>query len=184
MTEPSPQIDPSSLNQIQHLIQKILPLVDDVADALGLFLLLSLIVISWIFVYLFWLNNYSIMLSLSISACALIPCLILTRIWFALENLKDIPNIVGELSGDVSESANESWQAVKSGKKGTFNIIGQARKLFQIRSLLSSGKEVFTQYFSIGPLINPFYIIFGVISLISLFFMLIVGIVLGIISLI
>lgn len=183
MSEPNTQAAPSSLKKIHHIIQKILPLVDDVADALGLFLLLSLIVIGWIFAYLFYLNDYSLTLALSISGCALIPCLILARIWFALENLKDIPNIVGELSEDVSESATESWQAVKSGKKNTLNIIGQARKLFQIRTLLRSGNEIFSQYFSIGPLINPFYLFFGVISLISLFFLLIVGGALGIISL-
>jgi hypothetical protein len=183
MSEQHTQTDPSSLKKIHQIIQKILPLVDDVADALGLFLLLSLIIIGWIFAYLFYLNDYSLILALSISGCALIPCLILARIWFALENLKDIPNIVGELGDDVSESASESWQAVKSGKKGAFNIVGQARKLFQIRSLLSSGQEIFAQYLSIGPLINPFYLFFGVISLISLLLMLIAGSVLAIVSL-
>ncbi len=183
MTKPDAQANPSSLNKIQHIIRKILPLVDDVADALGLFLLLSLLTIGWIFSYLFYLQHFSLALSLSIAGCALLPCLILARIWFALENLKDIPDIIEEFGEDVSESATESLQAVKSGKKGAFNIIGQARKLFQIRSLLSSGNEIFSQYFSIGPLINPFYLFFGVLSLISLFFMLIAGGVLGVISL-
>jgi hypothetical protein len=183
MTQPANQPDPSSLRNIQKLIRKILPLVDDVADALGVSLLISVITIGWIFIYLYYLQHFSFALALGIAGCALLPCLVLIRVWFALENLKNMPEIIGDLVEDVSESASESWKTVKSGKKGVLNVVGQARKLFQIRSLLGSAGDIFEQYTSIGPLINPFYLFFAVLSLISLFFLLIVGCILAIISL-
>ncbi len=93
-----------------------------------------------------------------------------------------MPDTINDLVEDVSDETSETIQAVKSGKKGVFNVIGQTRKLFQIRTLLKSGSDIFEQYFSIGPLINPFYLLFAVLSLICLSILLIAGSILAIIS--
>lgn len=181
---PSPlKHDASSLQKFKILLQKILPLVDDVADALGSFLIVCLIAIAWIFINLYLLRQFSLVISLSLTACTLLPWLIVVRIWFALENLKQIPEQLSELAGDVSENTSASFRAVKSAKKGLFNVLRQARTLFQIRTLLSSGSELMEQYFSIGPLVNPFYLILAVVSLITLFFILIAGVILAFVSL-
>jgi hypothetical protein len=95
-----------------------------------------------------------------------------------------MPSIIDELVDDVTDGASQRWNAVKSGKKAAFNVIGQAKKLFQIRSLLNSAGDVFEQYISIGPLINPFYLLLAVLSLIGLLLLMIVGGVLAIITLI
>ncbi|HFD13131.1 MAG TPA: hypothetical protein ENJ32_11790 [Crenotrichaceae bacterium] len=182
MNQSISQSDPSTLAKLKDIIHKILPLVDDVADALGVFLLVSLLMTGWIFTYLLYFQHISFAISLSIAGCALLPWLILLRIWFALENLKQVPENLSELVDDVSDSTSQSVRAIKSGKKGFINVVGQARKLFQIRSLLKSGREVIEQYFSIGPLINPFYLLFAVISLISLFVVIITGSLLAVVA--
>lgn len=172
---------------VQHLklsFQRLLPLVDDLADALGVLLILSFAVAVWIFVYLFQFLQLSIFISLLICSVSLLPIFILTRFWFALENLKNIPNVAEELFDDVKGDVAESWHAVKSGKKGALNFLGQAKKLFEIRSILNSADDVIQQYFSIGPLINPIYLFFGILSLISLFFLFISGIILGVFAVI
>ena len=46
------------LNNLKQSFQRLLPLVDDLADALGVLLLISLLVIGWIFFYLFQLQHF------------------------------------------------------------------------------------------------------------------------------
>lgn len=171
----------TSLNKLKQSFQRLLPLVDDLADGLGVLLLISIAVMIWIFVYLF-LHHFALAISLGISGLALLPILILTRFWYALENLKDIPVIAEELIEDVTDDVAQGWHAAKSGKKGALNIFGQAKKLFEIRSILNSADDIIKQYFSIGPLVNPFYLFLGVLSFIGLFFVFVAGIILAILS--
>ncbi len=172
----------STIEKLQTIFQRLLPLVDDLADALGILLLISLAVIVWIFVYFFHLHHFSLLMSLGLAGLATIPVLILTRFWFALENLKDIPKIAEEMMDDVTEDVAQSWHGIKSGKKGALNFFGQAKKLFEIRSLLNSADNLLEQYFSIGPLVNPFYLFFGVLSLFALLALFLTGTVLGLFS--
>ena len=177
-------VEPSTINKLKESFQRLLPLVDDLADGLGVLLLISLAITIWIFVYLFHLQHFSLMMSLGISGLAVVPILILSRFWFALESLKDIPKIAEEIIDDVTEDAAQSWHAVKSGKKSALNFFGQAKKLFEIRSILNSADDIIGQYFSIGPLVNPFYLFFGVLSLFGLFILFITGGVLALLSVI
>jgi uncharacterized membrane protein YcjF (UPF0283 family) len=174
----------STIDKLKESFQRLLPLVDDLADGLGMLLLISLAVIIWIFVYLFHMQQFSLFMSLGVSGLAVLPILILSRFWFALESLKDIPKIAEEMIDDVTEEAAQSWHAVKSGKKGALNFLGQAKKLFEIRSILNSADDIIGQYFSIGPLVNPFYLFFGVLSLLGLFVLFLTGGVLVLLSVI
>ena len=167
--------DSSSYSKLKDSFQRLLPLVDDLADGLGILLLISLAVTIWIFFYLFRLQHFSLLMSLGICSLTLIPILILSRFWFALENLKDIPKIAEEMIDDVTEDAAQSWHAVKSGKKGALNFFGQAKKLFEIRSIINSADDIIGQYFSIAPLVNPIYLFFGILSLFGLFILFLSG---------
>ena len=172
----------AALNKLKHTFQRLLPLVDDLADGLGVLLVTSIAMMIWIFVYLFYLQHFSLAISLGASGLALLPILILSRFWYALENLKDIPVIAEELIEDVTEDVAQGWRSAKSGKKSALNFFGQAKKLFEIRSILNSADDIIGQYFSIGPLINPFFLFLGVLSLVGLFFVFVTGIILGILS--
>ena len=174
----------STIDKLKESFQRLLPLVDDLADGLGILLLISLTITIWIFVYLFKLQHFSLTMSLGSAGLALMPILILSRFWFALEGLKDIPKIAEEMIDDVTEDAAQSWHAIKSGKKGALNFFGQAKKLFEIRSILNSADDIIGQYFSIGPLVNPFYLFFGVLSLLGLFILFLTGGVLALFSII
>lgn len=172
----------STLSKLKQSFQRLLPLVDDLADALGMLLLISLIVVIWIFVYLFYLQHFSLFISISVSGLSILPVLILSRFWFSLENLKDIPKIAEEMIDDVTGDVAQSWHAAKSGKKSALNFFGQVKKLFEIRSILNSADDIIGQYFSIGPLVNPFYLFLGVLSFIGLFFVFLAGLVMMILS--
>jgi hypothetical protein len=176
--------DASTLNKLKQVFQRLLPLVDDLADALGMLLLISFAVAVWVFVYLYYLQHFSLIISAGVSGLSLLPLLILSRFWFALENLKDIPQIAEEMIDDVTGDVAQSWHSVKSGKKGALNFFGQAKKLFEIRSIINSADDIIGQYFSIAPLVNPFYLFLGVLSLFGLCFLFITGFILAVLSLI
>ena len=169
-------------SKLKEAFQKILPLVDDLADGLRFVLLISVALSLWIFIYCFQLHQVSLITSLVISGLTLIPSLILSRIWYALENLKDIPTVAEEIIDDVTDEAAQSWHLAKSGKKGALNFFGQAKKLFEIRTLLNSADDIIGQYFSIGPLVNPFYLLLSAFSFLGLFFLFVVGGILGVVS--
>ena len=175
-------IDISTLNKLKDSFQKLLPLVDDLADGLGVLLLISIALTIWVFVYFFQLHHFSLAISLGICVFPLLPILILSRFWFALESLKDIPKVAEEMIEDVTEDVAQSWHAAKSGKKGALNFFGQAKKLFAIRSILSSSGDIMGEYFSIAPLINPIYLFFGALSFVGLFFLFISALILGALS--
>ncbi len=172
----------STNSKLIDAFQKILPLVDDLADGLGVLLLISTAFCLWIFLYCFQLQYFSLIVCLTISGLALVPILILSRIWFALENLKDIPKVAEDLIDDVSDDAAQSWHAIKSGKKGALNFWGQAKKMFEIRSILNSADDIIGQYFSIGPLVNPFYLFLSALSFVGLFFIVMLGGLLGVLA--
>ncbi len=169
----------STYSALKDSLQKILPLVDDLADGLGILLLISSAISTWVFIYCFQLQHFSMLISLIISGLTLIPTLILSRIWYALESLKDIPVVAQDIMDDVSEETAQSWHAVKSGKKSALNVFGQAKKLFEIRSLLNSADDIIGQYFSIGPLINPFYLFLSALSFFGLLLLFMLGVILA-----
>lgn len=145
-------------------------------------LLISIVLSIWIFIYCFQLQQISLILSLIIGGLTLLPCLILSRIWYALEKLKDIPKVAEEIIDDVTDEVAQSWHQVKGSKKGALNFFGQAKKLFEVRALLNSADDIIGQYFSIGPLVNPFYLFLSALSFLGLFFLFVVGAVLGLLA--
>ena len=181
-SEIKPEQDDASLVKSRNTFEQILPLADDLADALGVLLLVSCGIIIWIFFYLFHLQGMAIIWAMGLSAIALIPVLILWRFWNALESLQNIPEAAVELIDDVTEDVSQSWHAVNTGKKSALNFFGQVRKLFEIRSLLDSAGDIMKEYFNIIPLINPFYLLFAVLSFASLFFIFVTGLILVLIS--
>lgn len=177
-----------SANQSQEknlsaLFAKLVPLVDSMAGKLGLLLLVSLLVLVWIFVYLVYFYKASLVWSILISGLTALPMLIILRFWMAFKSLKDMPNIAREIAEDVSDDVVNTWKAVNADKKGAFNLVGQIRNLFEVKSLISSAGDIFEQYFNISILLNPFSLILGVVSLIGLAVVFITGLTLAIISL-
>jgi membrane associated rhomboid family serine protease len=110
-----PEQDDASFVKLRNTFEQLLPLADDLADALGVLLLIASGVIIWIFFYLFYLQGIAVLWALGLTAIALIPVLILWRFWNALESLQNIPDVAEELIDDVTEDVSQSWHAIKTG---------------------------------------------------------------------
>jgi len=169
--------------RLLNLLQNLLPLVDDIANTLGVLLCISFGILIWIFCFMFYLQSYALKTVLIVTALIALPWMLLFRIWVALTNLKDIPEIAKRLIGNATDDNGQIRHDDKSGRKGALNVIDQAKKLLEIRSLLSNADDILAQYFNIGILINPLSLILGILSLITLFLLILIGGILAVVAL-
>jgi hypothetical protein len=172
------QMETTTLKKLESLLEKLMPLVGSASRKLRLLMWIGIVVIIWLFVFMFVLQQWSLGWALGLSAVFALPVLWLSRFYFALQDLNDLPEIID----DMKEELTESLQSLSNTKKvPAVNAVSGAKDLWEIRSLLSSGRELLGDYVSIALLINPFALFLGVLSILALFALALLGIVLGLI---
>jgi len=169
-------MDKNSLKKLEKLLAKLMPLVGSATKKLRFLMLMGIAVILWLFVFMFVLQEMTLGWALGISAVLALPVLWLSRFYFALQDLNDLPEMIDEIKADLTSSL----QALTNTKKATaVNAVSGAKDLWEIRSLLSNGREMLGDYVSIAVLANPFSLLLGVLSVLSLFALVLLGIILG-----
>jgi hypothetical protein len=169
-------MDKNTLKKLEKLLEKLMPLVGSATRKLRLLMLIGIAVIIWLFVFMFVLQEMQLGWALGISGVLALPVLLLSRFYFALQDLNDLPEMIDEIKEDLTESL----QALRGTKKATaVNAVSGAKDLWEIRSLLSSGREMLGDYVSIAVLANPFSLFLGLLSVVSLFGLTLIGILLG-----
>lgn len=160
------------------IFEKLLPLVDSMADKLRFALLLGVGLIVWIFVWLFFLKGVSLNSSLIVAGIAALPLLVILRFWWALEELKGLPEIVEDMVDDAKGEFQATVDGIRSGDKQKIGLLGSVKKLWSVGSLAGETRELLGSYISIGTLANPFSLFLGVLSLLFVLLLILVGIVL------
>ncbi|MGV6817045.1 MAG: hypothetical protein ACWA44_07205 [Thiotrichales bacterium] len=143
---------------------RIFPIVEDLSAGLSKLLLLVVLSVAGILSWLDFVKSFSLAWIVAIGFLLLLPPFVLFRFWLALAALKSLPETVSE---EVGEFAGQGVAALreKAGHKSSFNVIGQARRLWELKSLLGGAGELVRDGFNIGILINPLSLIFGVLAL-------------------
>ncbi len=163
-------VQPLSLDdQLLGLFNKLLPLIDNVSDGLRFIALLGLGITTWLFIWMFFILDWSVIATAIITLLVFIPSFVLLRFWWTLVDLKDLPDIAEEILEDVNAEVKSTWQDIRLGKKQTLSFIGQAKNLWEIKSLLGQLDEVFSQYLNIGLLVNPFSLLVAILSVLAVF---------------
>jgi len=153
-----------------------MPLVGSATRKLRFLMLTGIAVIIWLFVFMFVLQEMHLNWVLGISAILALPIFWLSRFYFALQDLNDLPDRIDEIKAELTESL----LSLKNTKKATaVNAVSGAKDLWEIRSLLSSGREMLADYVSIAVLINPVSLLLGVLSILALFALTLLAIVLA-----
>jgi hypothetical protein len=165
--------------RLLSLFESLLPLVDSLADRLKLLWVLGLSVSVWLVVWCFYLKHYSLGLTAFAGIAALLPTLILLRFWWALEELKNLPDIAGEMAGDAKSELQESVQNIRAGKIPKISFFTAGKSLWSIGAMASEARELIGSYISVATLANPFMLVLGVLSFIGVFVLFLVGIVLA-----
>lgn len=165
-----------------EIFEKLLPLVDSVADKLRFALLLGTGLIVWIFVWLFFLKGISLNSSLIVAGIAALPLLVILRFWWALEELKGLPEIVEDMVDDAKGEFQATVDGIRAGDKQKVGLLGSVKKLWSVGSLAGEARELLGSYISIGTLANPFSLVLGVLSLLFVLLLVLVSIVLLILA--
>jgi len=161
------QLDDKLFAQFDRLV----PMIDNVADGLRTINLIGLGSLVGIFIWLFWVQGFSLKTTLITTLLLALPLLLLFRFWRVLESLKHLPDIASEAIEDVTDEVKQTWREVRSDKKQALNFIGQAKNLWQMRSLLGELDDWVAHYINFSLLLNPLALVLGVLSI--LFIMLI-----------
>lgn len=165
------------------VFNRMLPIVDGMADSIRNTALLGVLLVAWVFVWLFFLRDFSLTTALWVAGIALLPLLILARFWWALEELKGLPDIVEDMMDDAKEEFHDTVQGIRAGDKQKMGLIGSMKNLWSVGSLEREAKELAGSYISIGTLMNPFMLILGVLSLLFVLLLILIGIVLAVMAL-
>lgn len=174
--QPPPNSEIENKERLLNIFERLIPLIDGISDSIRFAVLLGLGLALWIFSWMFLLNDYSLTTAAIITALSAIPALILSRFWWALEELKELPDMVSDMMGDAKEEMQETIQGLHNGNIKKAGFIGSAKSLFSIRSLLSEADDLLGSYISMGALINPLWLILGVFSLIAVIVLTLVSI--------
>lgn len=177
---------PAKPEDKQHLLdifERLIPLVDSLSDSIRFAVLLGAGLATWIFLWMFLVNDYSLTAAGIITALSAIPALILSRFWWALEELKELPDIVSDAMGDAKEEVKETIQQLHNGDIKKAGLLGSAKSLFSIRSILSEADDLLGSYISMSALINPLWLILGAFSLIAVILLILIGFVLLLLTL-
>jgi hypothetical protein len=158
---------------------RLLPLVDALADKLRLFLILGVLVTIWLVVWCHYLKHYSLSITATVGIAAFLPALILARFWWALDELKNLPDIAGQAVGDAKTELQESVQNIRAGKTPKLGFFSAGKSLWSVGVMASEARNLVGSYISITTLVNPFMLVLGVLSLVSVFLLFLVGIVLA-----
>ncbi|MGB5600432.1 MAG: hypothetical protein WBM66_17050 [Thiothrix litoralis] len=164
------------------IFDRLLPLVDSVSDKVRFAALLGLGLDVWIFVWLFFLKGFSLSSALMVAGVVLLPLLILLRFWWALEEIKDLPNIAERMMTDAQGEIQETVQGIRAGQVQKLGFLRSAKSLWSIGSMASEARELVGSYISIGTLVNPLSLVLGVVSLLFVLLLVFVGLVLLILA--
>jgi hypothetical protein len=173
-----PALETEKQERLQTIFERLLPMVDALADKLRLIWLLGLLVSVWLVVWCVVLKHYSWAIGLTAGSLALLPSLILLRFWWTLEELKNLPEIAGEMAGDARSQFQTSVQNLRAGKLPELSFLGAGKSLWLIGILATEARDLLGSYISFATLANPFMLILGVISFIGVFLLFLAGIVL------
>ncbi len=162
-------------DKLFNLLNRLVPLVDNISDGVRAIALLGVIITAWLFVWAFFIQHFSLNASLILCGIVFLPSLVLLRYWWALEEVKDLPNIAENIVDDVTDEVKSTWKEVNEDKKKALSFIGQAKNIWEMKSLLGQLDDVFSQYLNIGLLINPFSLLLAIIALLAVLVLLLIA---------
>ena len=177
--KPTPTLEPEKKQRLLSIFENLLPLVDGVADKLRLLWILGLLITIWLVFWCYLLKHYSVGITAFVGIASFLPTFILIRFWWALEELKNLPDIAGEMVGDAKSELRESVQNIRAGKTPKLSFFTAGKSLWSVGAMASEARELVGSYISVATLANPFMLILGAMSFAGVIMLFLVGIVLA-----
>ncbi len=167
-TEPTPEDIQVRKGALMRLFDRMLPVVDAVADSVRLAAVLGLVMVVWIFVWITVLNTFPLGIGLAVTAAAFLPVLVLLWYWWGLESLKKLPETVARMAGSAGAEVRSHIQGIRDGEQRRLLSPVSLGKLWELRSLADEARELLGSYARVGSLANPILLVLLFLSLLLL----------------
>jgi hypothetical protein len=177
--KPATSLEPEKKRQLLSTFERLLPLVDSLADKLRLLWILGLLITGWLVVWCYYLKHFSLGITIIGGISAILPTLILARFWWALEELKNLPEIAGDMVGDAKNELQESVQDIRTGKMPKLSFLSAGKSIWSVGALANEARDLMGSYLSVATLFNPFMLVLGALSFAGVYLLFFVGIVLA-----
>jgi hypothetical protein len=151
-----------------RLFDRMLPVVDAIADTVRLAALLGLVMVIWIFVWMTHLNDLSLATGLVVAAVAFLPVLVLLWYWWGLEGVKKLPDDVAQIAGSAGAEVRSHIQGIRAGEERRLLNYVSLGKLWELRSLADEARDLLGSYARVGSLANPVLLVLLFLSLLLL----------------
>ena len=161
---PTPGEIKSRKNALLGLFDRMLPVLDGIADSFRFATLLGLVLVVWVFVWMFRFSGFGLVAALLTTALISLPILVLLRFWLGLDSLKSLPQTVEELAEDARDEVRTHVAGIR-GAEQKLGLLGSAGKLWELRSLIWEAQGLLGTYVNIGTLLNPVSLVLGFLSL-------------------
>jgi hypothetical protein len=154
----------SRKNALLGLFDRMLPVLDGIADSFRFATLLGLVLVVWVFVWMFQFSGFGVVAALLTTVLISLPILVLLRFWLGLDSLKNLPQTVEELAEDARDEVKNRVEGIRSAEQ-KMGLLGSAGKLWELRSLVAEAQGLLGTYVNIGTLLNPVSLVLGFLSL-------------------
>ncbi len=175
---PTTALEADKKLRLLAIFEKLSPSLNSLADKLRLLVILGVLVASWLVVWCYFLKHSSIAVAVMVGIAAILPTLILARFWWALKELKCLPDIAGRITGDAKAGLQGSVQNIRAGKLPKLGLLSAGKGLWSVGAMATEACELMGSYIGIATLANPVMLVFGVLSVMNVFLLFLVGIVL------
>lgn len=172
-------VNPDRKQRLLEIFQQLLPLLDSLVRTIRLTVVLGLFVAIWLIGWCVFLKHFSVTVCVIVGFTTLLPTAILARFWWAVEELKNLPQIAGQMMGGVKTEIESSVQNLRGEKTPKLGFLNVGKNLWSVSAMASEVRELVGSYISFTTLVNPFMLILGVLSFVSVFLFFFVGIALA-----
>jgi hypothetical protein len=143
------------------ILEKIVPLADILSAKLLRFAIFVTLVSIWLAVFCYRLHSLPIVYTSIIAAISFIPAAIFYTYYFILQDIveltKKTPNFHEEVK-QTSKNLSDDLKKIKAIKRediNTLNLIATGKKIFDLITLVKSGKSILGQYVNVTFLVSP-----------------------------
>lgn len=151
-------------NALLRLFDRMLPIVDGVLFGVRFTALLGFALVIWIFTWMFYLHDFSLVIALLVCAVASLPLLLLTYFWWSLDELRRLPETVAEMMQGASSEVRERVANIRSGKRNKMGLMSTARNILNMGSMVGEARALVGSYLRAGSLMSPLLLVLGFLS--------------------
>lgn len=166
--EPTPEEIQVRKGALMRLFDRLLPIVDAIADSVRLAAVLGLLMLVWIFVWMTRVSDFSTQTSILVGLAICLPVVLLLWYWWGLEGLKKLPETVAEIAGNAKSEVRSHIQGIRSGETRKLVSHVSMGKLWELRSLADEARDLLGSYARVGFLVNPLLLVLLFLSLLFL----------------